>query len=198
MTCLDPQCATAHHPQKTHMAKGKEHLRGWSRAGGAGSTELKTARNQDLLERCFLRARKEKIMAGFTVMCSMESAIHHTDVSKRVPIIRDLILELHAHPVSDRAFIQPSLSSTPTEHTIFLHLWLPTRRACWKLLASSQKSHRNGCFSVLHEIGGWWMPKARSGGCMTLTSPSVSPVLQNWTGFSLETSQQQSNLWPLH
>ena len=55
-------------------------------------------------------------MAGFTVMCSTESVIHHTDVSKRVPIIRALILELHAHPISDRAFIWPSLSSTPTEH----------------------------------------------------------------------------------
>lgn len=55
-------------------------------------------------------------MAGFAVMCSTESAIHHTDVSKRVPLIRDSISELHAHPLSDRAPARPSLSLTPTKH----------------------------------------------------------------------------------
>lgn len=41
-------------------------------------------------------------MAGFAVMRSTESAIHHTDISERVPLIRDPISEPHAHPLSDR------------------------------------------------------------------------------------------------
>lgn len=94
------------------------------------------------LEWCFLWAPKEQIMAGFAVMCSTESAIHHTDISKRVPLIRDPISELHAHPLSDRVRAWPSLSLTPTEHMIFLHLLLTSRCAYWELLASSQKPHQ--------------------------------------------------------
>lgn len=77
-------------------------------------------------------------MAGFAVMCSTESAIHHTDISKRVPLIRDSISELHARPLSDRdQHGPPSPSLQP--NMIFLHLLLTSRCAFWEPLASGQK-----------------------------------------------------------
>lgn len=87
-----------------------------------------------------------------SVVCSTESAIHHTDISKRVPLIRDPISELYAHPLSDRVRASPSLSLTPTKHAIILHVLLTSRCACWELLAGTDRScSRNSCMSVIHK-----------------------------------------------
>lgn len=77
---------------------------------------LQTLRNKGFLERCFPWAPEEQILAGFAVMSSTE-LIHHPH---RVPLIRDPLLELRAHPVPDRIRAGPSLCSAPTGRFFFI------------------------------------------------------------------------------